>query len=92
MMIVGICGCTALLVTGFGVRDSIKNVVSMQYDEIFHVDYEVTFNHGISEDEQEAFIASMPTVFCSSTRGRWMFARMDRSSPSIWWSAETHLR
>ncbi len=56
MMIVGICGCTALLVTGFGVRDSIKNVVSMQYDEIFHVDYEVTFNHGISEDEQEAFI------------------------------------
>ena len=56
MMIVGICGCTALLVTGFGVRDSIKNVVSMQYDEIFHVDYEVTFNHGINEDEQEAFM------------------------------------
>ena len=56
MMIVGICGCTALLVTGFGVRDSIKNVVSMQYDEIFHVDYEVTFNHSISEDEQEAFM------------------------------------
>lgn len=40
----------------FGVRDSIKNVVSMQYDEIFHVDYEVTFNHSISEDEQEAFM------------------------------------
>lgn len=55
MMIVGICGCTALLVTGFGVRDSIKNVVSMQYDEIFHVDYEVTFNHGLNEQEQQAF-------------------------------------
>lgn len=56
MMIVGICGCTALLVTGFGIRDSIKNVVSMQYDEIFHVDYEVTFNHGLNQDEQDLFL------------------------------------
>ena len=56
MMIVGICGCTALLVAGFGIRDSIKNVVSMQYDEIFHVDYEVTFNHDMSQADQETFL------------------------------------
>lgn len=55
MMILGICGCTALLVTGFGVRDSIKNVVSMQYDEIFHVDYEVTFSHDMSNDDCARF-------------------------------------
>lgn len=55
MMILGICGCTALLITGFGIRDSIKNVVAMQYDEIYHVDYEVIFNHGLSQEEQSAF-------------------------------------
>ncbi len=56
MMIVGICGCTALLVTGLGIRDSIKNVVSMQYDEIFNVDYEVLFSHGLDQEEQDAFV------------------------------------
>lgn len=58
MMILGICGCTALLVTGLGLNDSIKNVVSMQYDEIYHVDYEVTFSHDISESEKEAFLSA----------------------------------
>ncbi len=56
MMIVGICGCTALLVAGFGIRDSIKNVVAMQYDEIFHVDYEVLFNKDMDEAAQETFL------------------------------------
>lgn len=39
MMIIGIGGCTALLVTGFGIRDSIKNIVSFQFDEIMLYDY-----------------------------------------------------
>ena len=34
MTIVGIAGCTALLVTGFGIRDSISDIVSLQYDEL----------------------------------------------------------
>ena len=34
MMILGISGCTALLLTGFGVRDSIINIAGMQYEEI----------------------------------------------------------
>lgn len=34
MMILGISGCTALLLTGFGVKDSIAGVADMQYDEI----------------------------------------------------------
>ena len=42
MMIIGISGCTALLVTGFGVRDSIANVIGMQYDEIQKYDLVVT--------------------------------------------------
>jgi putative ABC transport system permease protein len=34
MMILGIGGCTALLVTGFGLKDSIAGFADMQYDEI----------------------------------------------------------
>jgi len=37
MMVLGIGGCTALLLTGFGLKDSIAGVADMQYDEIqFH--------------------------------------------------------
>jgi putative ABC transport system permease protein len=35
MTIVGIAGCTALLLTGFGIKDSINGVAQKQYGEIF---------------------------------------------------------
>ena len=35
MTIIGIAGCTALLLTGFGVKDSISGVSQTQYGEIF---------------------------------------------------------
>ncbi len=34
MTIIGIAGCTALLLTGFGVRDSISDIVALQYGEL----------------------------------------------------------
>lgn len=34
MMIIGISGCTALLVTGFGIKDSIADVAVQQFEEI----------------------------------------------------------
>ena len=40
MTVVGIAGCTALLVTGFGVRDSVSDIVTLQYNELTH--YELT--------------------------------------------------
>ena len=56
MMILGICGCTALLVTGLGIRDSIKNVVDIQYGEIYHVDYSVTFNKSMTSENEQEFL------------------------------------
>lgn len=56
MMILGICGCTALLVAAFGINDSVKNVAAMQYDEILHVDYTVNFNHSLSPEEEADFL------------------------------------
>lgn len=35
MTIVGIAGCTALLLTGFGIKDSINGIAQKQYNDIF---------------------------------------------------------
>ena len=51
MMIVGIAGCTALLITAFGLYDSICNVVGDQYDRILKFDVDVTFEDGASEED-----------------------------------------
>ncbi|MBQ8670707.1 MAG: FtsX-like permease family protein [Oscillospiraceae bacterium] len=54
MMLIGIGGCTALLITGFGVRDSVAGIVDTQYEEITLYDYAVSF-----EDPQTAQTAGL---------------------------------
>ena len=44
MMIIGISGCTALLLTGFGLRDSISRFADMQYGDIITADAQISFN------------------------------------------------
>ncbi|MBQ9662785.1 MAG: FtsX-like permease family protein [Oscillospiraceae bacterium] len=44
MMLLGIGGCTALLVAGFGTKDSLSGVGSFQYDEISLYDIVVTLD------------------------------------------------
>ena len=60
MMAIGIGGCTALLITGYGIEDSISHVVDYQYDEITQYDASVTFQHAMTEDERAAFRAAFP--------------------------------
>ena len=62
MMVIGVCGCTALLVAAFGINDSVKNVISDQYDKIYHVDYTITFDKDLSSDEQQEFIDENSSV------------------------------
>ena len=56
MMLVGIGGCTALLVTGFGLRDSIVNVVDYQFQEVTTYDMSVYFSEGQNETQQADFL------------------------------------
>ena len=42
MMVLGISGCTALIIAGFGINDSVSNVVTHQYEEITVYDMSVT--------------------------------------------------
>ncbi len=63
MMILGISGCTALLITGFGIRDSIKNVADYQFNEISLYDYSVTLTNGVTEDlEADLYEAGNGTI------------------------------
>lgn len=50
MMILGISGCTALVVTGFGVKDSVTNIVNVQYDEILQYDLSATYSKELTFD------------------------------------------
>ena len=49
MTIIGISGCTALILAGFGLRDSIKDIAEYQYGRVFEYDLIVSLN---KEDEE----------------------------------------
>ena len=55
MMLIGIGGCTALLLTGFGLRDSISNVANYQFENVTKYDLSVYFREEPSERQQEKF-------------------------------------
>lgn len=53
MMVLGISGCTALLVTGFGIKDSIANVAGQQFGEIHTYDLSVTFSDEVTDTDRQ---------------------------------------
>jgi putative ABC transport system permease protein len=53
MTVIGIAGCTALLLTGFGLKDSINAIVGKQFDEIFLYDGQLMINTDKAGAEQE---------------------------------------
>lgn len=54
MMILGISGCTALLVAGFGIRDSVANIAEFQYGEVQIYDIGITFDESMTQEDREA--------------------------------------
>lgn len=59
MMLIGIGGCTALLLTGFGLRDSISNVAAYQFENVTKYDMSVYFREEPSERQQDKFIKAV---------------------------------
>lgn len=49
MTVIGIAGCSALLLTGFGIKDSISSIVDNQYGQI--IKYNLTLNYGKDVDK-----------------------------------------
>ncbi|MBE6909503.1 MAG: ABC transporter permease [Ruminococcaceae bacterium] len=55
MTVTGIAGCTALLLAGYGMRDSISGIVSAQFDEVVLYDYLAVFAAEPDADTLRAF-------------------------------------
>lgn len=51
MMILGIAGCTALVLTGFGIHDSVANIANFQFDDIQKYDVSAQFSDTLTEDK-----------------------------------------
>lgn len=51
MTVVGIAGCTALSLTGFGLKDSISDIVDLQYDEIYRYSGYMAYDEEIKPSE-----------------------------------------
>lgn len=59
MMLIGISGCTALLLTGFGLRDSIVNVADFQFRDITKYDLSVYFQEEPTQEDAEEFLETV---------------------------------
>lgn len=54
MTVVGIAGCTALLLTGFGLHDSINDIIDKHYGEIVEYNMVITKEDDIADKDADA--------------------------------------
>lgn len=55
MMLLGIGGCTGLVLTGYGIRDSITEIADEQYTQILIYDEQVNFTEEMNEESLTSF-------------------------------------
>ena len=51
MTIIGICGCTAMILAGFGLRDSIRSLLPNQYEKVFNYDMQLVLKNKLENDQ-----------------------------------------
>ncbi|MBS4461415.1 FtsX-like permease family protein [Aerococcaceae bacterium zg-B36] len=52
MTLIGVAGCTMLIVTGFGISDTIKDLVSTQFEQLHTYNSLVYLNEDVKDNEQ----------------------------------------
>lgn len=67
MTVFGVAGCTALILAGFGMKDSIGDVAALQYSEIMKYDAMIAFKEDSADavqekEEYEALLAATPEI------------------------------
>ena len=53
MTVIGVAGCTGLLVVGWGIKDSIADVVAIQFGDIYNYNYMVNLENDHNIDEMQ---------------------------------------
>ena len=59
MTVVGISGCTALIVAGFGIKDSINTIVDKQFGEIFKYNGVVSIDDSMTNTEKADLVTKI---------------------------------
>jgi putative ABC transport system permease protein len=59
MSVLGIAGSCALILTGFGLRDSITLSLEGQFREVWHMDMMVNLSQGMAEDDFDMMCAPL---------------------------------
>ena len=55
MTIIGILGCTALILTGFGVKYSVKQIIPNQFENVFMYDMQISLKESLTEEKRQEF-------------------------------------
>lgn len=68
MTVIGVAGCTSLLIAGFGISDSLNAIITKQYEDIFHYDLMtvVTEEDALTQGAVQKYLFDNPSVFSDS--------------------------
>ena len=68
MTVIGVAGCTSLLIAGFGISDSLNAIITKQYEDIFHFDLMtvVTEEDALTQGAVQEYLFDNPSVFSDS--------------------------
>ena len=59
MTIIGIMGCTSLILAGFGLKDSISSILPNQYEDIFNYDILVSLKTSLTTEQKDTYIEEL---------------------------------
>ena len=59
MTIIGIMGCTSLILVGFGLQNSITSLMPKQFDNIFVYDMQISLKSELSQEQKQDYIAKL---------------------------------
>lgn len=66
MTVLGVAGCTALILTGFGLRDSISNIADRQYGDIMRYDAAINLDETAPKTARATYRSLMQDTTISS--------------------------
>lgn len=59
MTIIGIMGCTALILAGFGLKDSISKILVYQYEDVFNYSQMLSLKGGLGVEDVENLVSEL---------------------------------
>ena len=61
MTVIGIFGCTSLILAGFGLKDSISKILLYQYENIFNYDMQIAIKSTLEDTQKQSLVEELKT-------------------------------